>query len=159
MNFFLAEFGFSYDDKYAPGTLKSLIEAIRKKSKEENLNYKWLILLDEVVIWKGRSDFSTLNLDDDDNIELVVAVNPGGMYGSYTIIPPQDKKFITKRFTFKHRNSLEKSVFLAHLKKLTTSGYYSVSEAEDKTLTESCFPAIDRVIPSIFESSMFNDYI
>ena len=82
--------------------------AIRKKSKEENLNCKWLILLDEVVILLGKSDFSTLNLDEyDDNIELVVAVNPGGNLGSYTIIPPQDKKFITKRFTFKHRNSLE----------------------------------------------------
>ena len=103
--------------------------------------------MDEVVIWKGRSDFSTLNLDDDDNIELVVAVNPGGMYGSYTIIPPQDKKFITKRFTFKHRNSLEISVFLAHLKKLTgPTFYHPISEAEDKTLTESCFPAIDKVI-------------
>ena len=103
MNSILAEYGFSYNNGNAPETLKSLIEAIRKKSKEENLKCKWLILLDEVVIWDGKSDFSALHLDDDDNIELVVAVNPGGLYGAYTIIPPQDKKFITKRFTFKHR--------------------------------------------------------
>ena len=57
---------------------------------------------------------------------------------------------ITKRFTFKHRNSLEISVFLAHLKKLTKVGYYPISEAEDKTLTESCFPAIDKVIHFTF---------
>ena len=128
----------------------SLIEAIRKKSKEENLNCKWLILLDEVIIWGGKSDFSTLNLDDDDNIELVVAINPGGIGRSYSIIPPQDKKFITMRFTFKHRNSLEISVFLAHLTKLTNKLYHSISEAEDKTLTESCFPAIDKVIFPLF---------
>ena len=91
MNSILAEYGFSYSEKKTPEVLKSLIEAIRKKSKEENLNCKWLILLDEVVIWKGGSDFSTLNLDDDDNIELVVAVNPGGINAPYTIIPPQDK--------------------------------------------------------------------
>lgn len=104
MNSILAEYGFSYNEFNAPETLKSLIEAIRKKSKEENLNCKWLILLDEVVIYYGKSDFSTLNLDEyDDNIELVVAVNPGGIVDPYTIIPPQDKKFITKRFTFKHR--------------------------------------------------------
>ena len=135
MKSFLAEYGFTYEYFKAPETLKSLIKAIRKKSKEEDLNCKWLILLDEVVIRWGQSDFSTLNLDDDDNIELVVAVNPGGINASYTIIPPQDKKFITKRFTFKHRNSLEISVFLAHLKKLTavSSFYHPISEAEDKT--------------------------
>ena len=147
MNSILAEYGFSHQHHWnSPASLKSLIEAIRKKSKEENINFKWLILLDEVVIYHGRSDFSTLNLDDDENIELVVAVNPGGIAGAYTIIPPQNKKFITKRFTFKHRNSLEISVFLAHLKKLTKSTYYPVSDTKDKTLTESCFPAIDKVI-------------
>ena len=128
----------------------SFIYAIRKKSKEENLNCKWLILLDEVVIRRGRSDFSTLNLDDDDdNIELVIAVNPCGYEGPYTIIPPQDKRFITKRFTFKHRNSLEIDVFLAHLKQWTIdiSGlYHPIGEAEDKNLTKSCFPALDKVI-------------
>ena len=127
----------------------SFIYAIRKKSKEENLNCKWLILLDEVVIRRGRSDFSTLNLDDDDdNIELVIAINPCGYEGPYTIIPPQDKKFITKRFTCKHRNSLEISVFLAHLKQWTTDIpglYHPISKAEDKNLTKSCFPALDKV--------------
>ena len=111
--------------------------------------------MDEVVIWHGESDFSTLNLDDGENIELVAAVNPGGVYGSYTINPPQDKKFITKRFTFKHRNSLEISVFLAHLKKLTKEAsnlYHPIDENEDKTLTESCFPAVDKVINSLFGS-------
>ena len=62
------------------------------------------------------------NINDDDNIEFVVAINPGGMHGAYTIVPPQDNKFITRRFSFKHRNSLEISVFLAHLKKLTKEG-------------------------------------
>ena len=109
--------------------------------------------MDEVVIWHGESDFSTLNLNNNDNIELVVAVNPGGIRGAYTIIPPQDKKFITKRFTFKHRNSLEISVFLAHLKKSTNQEsrlWYPIDENEDKTLTESCFPALDKVILSLF---------
>ena len=61
-----------------------MIGAIRKKSKAENLNCKWLFFLDEVVIWDGKSDFSNLNFDGDDNIELVIAVNPGGIYKSYT---------------------------------------------------------------------------
>ena len=85
-----SEYGFSYNDFDSCCTLRSLIEAIRRKSKEENLYCKWLILLDEVIIYAGESDFSTLNLDDDDNIELVVAVNPGGYFGAFTIIPPQD---------------------------------------------------------------------
>ena len=104
--------------------------------------------MDEVVIWFGKSDFSTLNLNDDDNIELVVAVNPGGVSDPYTVIPPQNKKFITKRFTFKHRNSLEISVFLAHLKKLLSEKnefYFAIDESDDKPLTESCFPARDKV--------------
>ena len=143
MNSIFAEYGFSYNDENAPGTLQNFIHAIRKKSKKENLICKWLILLDEVVIHWGMSDFSTLYLDED--IEIVVAVNPGGVIEPYTIIPPQDKKFIIKRFTFKHRNSLEIGVFLAHLKKLV-KGNYSISEIEDKPLTESCFPAIDKVI-------------
>ena len=149
MNSIFAGYGFAYDDDDAPETLKSLVEAIRKKTKEENSNCKWLILLDEVVIYMGRSDFSTLNLDGDDNIEFVVAVNPGGVVDPYTIIPPLDKKFITKRFTFKHRNSLEICVFLAHLKKLINEEkgvYYPIDENDDKTITESCFPAIDKVI-------------
>ena len=149
MNSIFAEYGFKYNEFDAPKTLNSLIEAIRKKSKEENLNCKWLILLDEVVIFNNRSNFSNLNLDDDDNIELVVAVNPGGIRGAYIIVPPQDNKFITKRFTFKHRNSLEISVFLAHLKKLTREKnlyYQPIDENEDKELKESCFPAIDKVI-------------
>ena len=95
----------------------------------------------QVLRYSGKSDFSTLHLDDDDNIELVVAINPGGIGDPYTIIPPQDKKFITKRFTFKHRNSLEEtSVFLAHLKKLTkmkSTYYYPIDENDDKTLTDS----------------------
>ena len=106
--------------------------------------------MDEVVIWHGESDFSTLNLDDGENIELVAAVNPGGVEGSYTIIPTQDKKFITKRFTFRHRNSLEIGVFLAHFKRFTEGYHNSISEAEDKNLTETCYPAIDKVILSLF---------
>ena len=131
-----------------------MIEAIRTKSKEENLKHKWLILLDEVVIWFGKSDFSTLNLNVDDNIELVVAVNPGGVSDPYTVIPPQNKKFITKRFTFKHRNSLEISVFLAHLKKLLSEKnefYFAIDESDDKPLIESCFPARDKVLGSLIK--------
>ena len=128
-----------------------MIEAIRKKSKEENLNCNWLILLDEVVITLGQSVFFDLIKDYDDNIELVVAVNPVGFLRVYTISPEQNKKFISKRFTFRHRNSLEISVFLAHLKKLTLKKFCPISEAEDKTLTESCFPALDKVL-SLFET-------
>ena len=158
--FHFAEYGFSHDEYDPPKTLTNFIAAIRRKSKEENLKCKWLILLDEVVIYKGKSDFSTLNLDDDDdNIELVVAVNPGGIGDTYTIIPPHDKKFITKRFTFKHRNSLEISVFLAHLKKFAKGNDYPIDENEDKELTKSCFPAIDKVFLSLFQSfiSYIND--
>ena len=157
LNFILAEYGFKYYQSNAPRTLKGLIGAIRKKSKEENLNCKWLILLDEVIIFHGKSDFSTLNLDDDDNIELVIAVNPGGIYGAYTTFNHQSKKLLTRRFTFKHRNSLEISLFLAHLKKLTKGLYFPISEAEDKTMTESCFPAIDKVIFTIYFIKMSLD--
>ena len=94
----------SYIDDFAPEIaeiLNNLIETLRKKNKYENLNCKWLILLDEVAIWRhGVNDFSTLNLDDDDNIELVAALS-GGIFGmfSYSIISPRYGNFITKRFT------------------------------------------------------------
>lgn len=148
---------FIYDHDNPPETLSNLIYAIQDKNGEENLICRWLILLDEIVIELFNSqDFSSTCLDE--NIEIVAAVNPTVLDKSFNVIPPTDKKFIFKRLTFKHRNSLEISVFLLHLKKKikspevlkisTTESYFprvAIADSDDMALVESSFPALDKV--------------
>ena len=49
--------------------LSSLMADVKAKA-----HCQWLILLDEVTVGIGSQDFSSLHLDD--NIEMVIAVNP-----------------------------------------------------------------------------------
>ena len=49
-----------------PNTLRGLIDKIKEKSDKENLNFKWLILLDELVLKRYRQDFSSM--DPNDNV-------------------------------------------------------------------------------------------
>ena len=132
--------------------LSSLMADVKAKA-----HCQWLILLDEVTVGIGSQDFSSLHLDD--NIEMVIAVNPTLGEEAFNVIPPKDKRFIFKRLTFKHRNSLEISVFLLHFKnKMNASGVLyvftlkqymiqntSIPDSEDTALVESAFPAIDKV--------------
>ena len=123
-------------------SLKSLIDAIHAKNETENNNYKWLILIDEIQVFRHKSDLTTLHLKKD--IEIMAAINPNGAWQS-CITPPMDKRFIFQRLTFKHRNSLEISIFIAHWKyesRLLDLAY----KFKDEPLLASSFPAIDKVI-------------
>ena len=74
----------------------------------------------------------------------MAAINPNGAWQS-CITPPMDKRFIFQRLTFKHRNSLEISIFIAHWKyesRLLDLAY----KFKDEPLLASSFPAIDKVI-------------
>ena len=126
-------------------TLQSLINATHARNEKEKTNYKWLVLIDEIQIFKYSNDFTTLSLKE--SIEIMAAINPNRTWQS-DISPPKDKKFIFKRLTFKHRNSLEISIFLAHWK--WESKQFSFADGfngyEDESLLKSCFPAIDKVI-------------
>ena len=147
-----------YDSRYifrstsAFQNLSSLIADVNAKTY-----WQWLILLDEVTVGIGCQDFSSLHLYD--NVEMVIAVNPTLSDEAFNIIPPKDKRFLFKRLRFKHRNSLEISVFLLHFKKkmndpgvlyVSTFKQYviqntSIPDSEDTALVESALPAIDKV--------------
>ena len=107
-------YGFDFDEDEPLATLQSLINAIHTKNKKENTNYKWLVLIDEILVYRHKSDLTTLYLKK--NVEIMAAINPNGVWQS-CITPPKDKRFIFQRLTFKHRNSLEISIFIAHWKK------------------------------------------
>ena len=135
-----------------PNTLRGLIDKIKEKSDKENLNFKWLILLDELVLKRYRQDFSSM--DPNDNVEIMVAVNPIIDEKAFNVIPPRSEKFVFKRLTFKHRNSLEISIFLLHFKEKMVSlddlynasiRHFGLSDLDDVALVESAFPAVDKV--------------
>ena len=137
-----------------PNPLETFIDAIKKQSDKEKC--QWLILIDEVNVTYYGNNFSSLCLDD--NIEIVSAINPTTDSSAFNVIPPKDKKFIFKRLTFKHRNSLEISVFLLHFKKkmiapgvLYSSATqlfipaFAIPDSDDVALVESTYPALDKV--------------
>ena len=145
---------FNYDHGSPPKILIDLIDAITDKNDKEKC--QWLILIDEVTVRTYSSNFSSLCLND--NFEIVVAINPISFDDAFNVIPPKDKKFIFKRLTFKHRNSLEISVFLLHFKKkmiapgvLYSSATqlfipaFAIPDSDDVALVESTYPALDKV--------------
>ena len=137
-----------------PNPLETFIDAIKKQSDKEKC--QWLILIDEVNVTYYGNNFSSLCLDD--NIEIVSAINPTTDSSAFNVIPPKDKKFIVKRLTFKHRNSMEISIFLLHFKeKMNVPGAlylspnssiystFAIPDSDDVALVESIYPNLDQV--------------
>ena len=88
----------------------------------------------------------------------MVAINPTKPESPAHVIPPKDKKFIFKRLTFKHRNSMEISIFLLHFKKkmkdpgalyISATNLFmpvlAIPDLDDVALVESTNPALDKV--------------
>ena len=91
-------------------------------------------------------------LEDVDNVDVLIGVSPNSSNVDDTkcfeVILPKSKRIIAKRLVFKHRNSLELNVFLAHINfHFSKKGmmFSSMSNDEDMPLEASCFPAIDKV--------------
>ena len=135
-----------------PATINSLIKAIQKKDDQENSDCQWILLIDELGA-KSDDDFTSICILED--IDVLIGVSPNSnnwdSNGVFEVILPKTKNIIAKRLVFKHRNSLELSVFLAHLS-MHFSNKLSVatplSSVEDMPLVDSSFPAIDKVIAS-----------
>ena len=131
-----------------PETINSLIIAIKRKNDLENNHCQWILLVDELLASNG-DDFTNLCILED-IIDVLIGVSPNSLYDEkfFEVILPNNKKIIAKRLVFKHRNSLELNVFMAHLNfhfaKVDMAT--PLSSDEDMPLVDSCFPAIDKVI-------------
>ena len=131
-----------------PKTINRLIKAIQSKNDQENNDCQWILLVDELLA-KDGDDFRSLFILED--IDVLIGVSPNSNRNSnvFEVIFPNNKKIIAKRLVFKHRNSLELNVFLAHLNfHFAKEVYTPMSSDEDMPLIDSCFPAIDKVIYS-----------
>ena len=131
-----------------PETINSLIKAIKKKNEEENNDCQWILLVDELIARNG-DDFTSLCILED--IDVLIGVSPNSLdydNEAFEVILPNNEEIIAKRLVFKHRNSLELNVFLAHLNFHFAKDYMltPMSNNEDMPLVDSCFPAIDKVI-------------
>ena len=131
-----------------PETLNSLIKAVRKKNDQENRKYQWILLVDELIVITGFVDFKNLCIFEDIDVLLGVSPNSHKSNGIiYHICLPKNQRIIAKRLVFKHRNTLELNVFLAHLNFYFTKEFAAtpLSAIKDMPLVDSCFPAIDKV--------------
>ena len=131
-----------------PETINSLIKAIKKKNEEENNDCQWILLVDELIARNG-DDFTSLCILED--IDVLIGVSPNSKSSisyNFEIFLPNNTGIIAKRLVFKHRNSLELNVFLAHLNFhfAKEAMFTPMSSDEDMPLVDSCFPAIDKVI-------------
>ena len=140
-------YGFVYEWNNMPPTINSLIKAIKKKNEEENNDCQWILLVDELIAETG-DDFTILHISEDIDVLIGVSPNSNSFRYDFTLVVPIDKKIIAKRLVFKHRNSLELNVFLAHLNFhfAKESMVTPLSSDEDMPLVDSCFPAIDKVL-------------
>ena len=131
-----------------PETINRLIKAVKHKNDKENNDCQWILLVDELLARNG-DDFTSLFMLED--IDALIGVSPnslGGIHVVFEVILPNNKEIIAKRLVFKHRNSLELNVFLAHLNVhfAKEDMFTPMSSGEDMPLIDSCFPAIDKVI-------------
>ena len=131
-----------------PETISSLIKAIKQKNAKEKTRCQWILLVDELLAQNG-DDYTSLCILEDIDVLIGVSPNSSSRHSVFEVVLPNNKKIIAKRLVFKHRNSLELNVFLAHLnfhfakERLVNT---PMSSDEDMPLVDSCFPAIDKVI-------------
>ena len=81
-SFITEEYGFVYNDRRKPKTINSLIKAIKKKNYQENSEYQWILLIDELNANDG-DDFTFLYILED--IDVLIGVSPNrGKLACYT---------------------------------------------------------------------------
>ena len=133
-----------------PATINSFIKAIQKKNDQEKNGCQWILLVDELNA-KNVDDFTDLCILEDVDVLIGVSPNANSVEEIFEVILPNNKKVIAKRLVFKHRNSLELNVFLAHLNFHFAKEdlFTPMSSDEDMPLVDSCFPAIDKVISAL----------
>ena len=130
--------------------MNGIMKALKIINEEEkNQDCQWILFVDELLADQG-SDFRSLCILEDVDVLIGVSPNFMGMgFGYFRIIPPENKMIIAKRLVFKHRNSLELNVFLAHLNIYSAKEFgmsQPLSDDENMPLIDSCFPAVDKVL-------------
>ena len=103
----------------ASENINNLICAIQKRSKNETSRPHHIVVLDEVEFWNNQSDLTSLQLDDE-FIDIYAAINPYSrmcLEKLQVILPNESDSTISRQLLQCHRNSLEISIFLCHLKK------------------------------------------
>ena len=87
---------------------------IRNKNDQENSGCQWILLVDEFLA-KNEDDYASLLILEDVDLLIGVSLNSISYDEVFEVNFPNDKKVIANRLVFKHRNSLELNIFLAHL--------------------------------------------
>ena len=131
-----------------PKRINSFIKAIKRKNAKEKTRCQWIVVVDELRA-KNGNNFTNLCILED--VDILIGVSPNALdlkNQVFEVKLPKTKNIIAKRLVFKHRNSLELNVFLAHLNFhfVNEVMYTPLSSDEDMPLVDSCFPAIDKVM-------------
>ena len=139
-----------------PKRINSFIKAIKRKNAKEKTRCQWIVVVDELRA-KNGNNFTNLCILED--VDILIGVSPNALdlkNQVFEVKLPKTKNIIAKRLVFKHRNSLELNIFLAHLNFhfARESMLTPMSSDEDMPLIDSCFPAIDKVI-SIPKSKVY----
>ena len=90
---------------------------MKKKNEQDNIELKWILLIDELSDTHSNTDYS--NLISIDDVDVLIAFGPNFHLvtlnpNSETLIVtlPKSNRYIAKRITFKYRYSLELNIFL-----------------------------------------------
>ena len=125
---------------------------MRKKNEEESRKCYWIMLIDEVQIWRNYINFSPLKVHFKD-ISIFMAINPTVIKSAkYDFLQPSHESTLCETLTFKHRSSTEISLFLLHFTKYhnsTTScsvesdnyNFKSIDSQNDVPISLSTFPS------------------
>ena len=125
---------------------------MRKKNEEECRKCHWIMLIDEVQIWRNQINFSSLKVHFTD-ISIFMAINPTIINSTkYDFVQPDHESTLCETLTFKHRSSTEISMFLLHFTRYhnsTTScsvesdsyNFKSIDSQNDVPISMSTFPS------------------
>ena len=130
-----------------PKRINSFIKAIKRKNAKEKTRCQWIVVVDELRA-KNGNNFTNLCILED--VDILIGVSPNALdlkNQVFEVKLPKTKNIIAKRLVFKHRNSLELNVFLAHINFHFSHEdmWTPLSNHENMPLIDSCFPAIDKV--------------
>lgn len=142
---FLTDLGFEFHYMHisACQNINNLIDAVKKNNDEEEVKFKYIILIDEVEIYFEHSyDLTYLKWYFED-IDVLIAINPTSQTckSEFGIkFPEPDSTSITKRLRHKHRSCTEICVFNLHHKKFSNDHRQkTINVNEDAGLGESTY--------------------
>ena len=139
------EYGFEFEQHGRPASenINNLICAIQNRAKNESSRLHHIVVLDEVEFWNNQSDLSPLQLDDE-YIDIYAAINPYSRMCQeklQVILPNESDSTTSRQLLQCHRNSLEISIFLLHLKRFIEAQSIRIQpmdEDNNQPIIDSC---------------------